>query len=184
MYPSPPPCWETSFLFYTSLLHKLELEVCVPELVLNQTRQDETGPHFPNWRYLDETTFFWSRHSRKFGKNPGYKWDKTGLLNTARESLEQYWILRLFPENLYKQYHLGLFLFGTVHIMCFIIKKNSFNLGSVREFPNVSRPKMRPGIRQSRMPVLCRDREEDVPKCSGREISWKFTVPRKCHSGM
>ena len=43
------------------------------ELVLNETRQDETGPHFPNWRYRDETTFFWSRHSRKFGKNPGNK---------------------------------------------------------------------------------------------------------------
>ena len=36
-------------------------EVCVPELILNETRQDETGPHFPNWRYQDKTTFFWSR---------------------------------------------------------------------------------------------------------------------------
>ena len=35
-----------------------KIEVCVPELVLNETRQDETGPHFPNWRYRDESTFF------------------------------------------------------------------------------------------------------------------------------
>ena len=27
-------------------------EVCVPELVLNETRQDETGGHFPNWTIL------------------------------------------------------------------------------------------------------------------------------------
>ena len=46
----------------------------------------------------------------------------------------------------------------------------TFNSVSVREFPNVSRPKTRTGIRQSRMPVLSRDWEEDVPKCSGREI--------------
>ena len=49
------------------------LEVCVPELFLNETRRDETGTHFPNWRYRDETNFFWSRHSRKFGKNSGNK---------------------------------------------------------------------------------------------------------------
>ena len=44
----------------------------------------------------------------------------------------------------------------------------TFNSGSVREFPNVSQPKTRLGIRQSRMPVLSRDREEDVPEYSGR----------------
>ena len=64
------------------------IEVCVPELVLNETRQDETGHHFPNWRYWENTTFFWSRCSIKSGKNPGNKRDETGLLSTVRESLE------------------------------------------------------------------------------------------------
>ena len=91
-------CHWTLFMFW-----HFKLEVCVPELVLNETRQDETGTHFRNWRYRDKTTVFWSRHSRKLGKNPGNKRDGTGLLNTARESLEKYRILRLFPENLYKQ---------------------------------------------------------------------------------
>ena len=59
----------------------------------------------------------------------------------------------------------------------------TFNSGSFREYPNVSRPKTRPGIRQSRMPVLSRDWEEDVPECWGREISGKFLVLGKCHSG-
>ena len=49
------------------------IEVCIPELVLNETRQDKTGPHFPNCWYRDKTTVFWSRHSRKSGKNPGNK---------------------------------------------------------------------------------------------------------------
>ena len=44
-------------------------EDCFPELVLNETRQDKTGSHFPNWQYRDKTTVFWSRHSRKLGKN-------------------------------------------------------------------------------------------------------------------
>ena len=35
--------------------------------------RDETGTHFPNWRYRDETNVFWSCHSRKFGKNLGNK---------------------------------------------------------------------------------------------------------------
>ena len=59
------------------------VEVCVPELVLNETRQDETGTHFPNWRYRDETNVFWSRHSRKFRKNPGNKRDETAPLRTV-----------------------------------------------------------------------------------------------------
>ena len=33
-----------------------ELEVCIPELVLNETSQDETGGHFPNWRDHDNTS--------------------------------------------------------------------------------------------------------------------------------
>ena len=53
-----------------------KLEVCLPELVLNETRPDQTGTHFLNWRYWDKTTFFWSPHSRKIreinetGKQP------------------------------------------------------------------------------------------------------------------
>ena len=57
--------------------------------------------------------------SRKFGKNPGNKRDETGLLNTTREILKQYRILRLFLKNIYKQYHSGLFLVGTVNITNF-----------------------------------------------------------------
>ena len=53
--------------------HLYAVEVCVPELVSNETRQDETGHHFPNWRYREKTTFFWSRCSRKSGKNLGKK---------------------------------------------------------------------------------------------------------------
>ena len=33
----------------------LILEVYVPELVLNETRRDRTGGHFPNWRDHDNT---------------------------------------------------------------------------------------------------------------------------------
>ena len=114
-------------------------------------RKDETGPHFPNWRYRDETTFFRSRHLRKFGKNPGIKRDETGLLYTVREIPKQYRISRLFPENL-----------------------NNFYLGTGREFPNGSQPLTRPGNSQSGMPVLSWDREEDVPECSGPGISRIF----------
>ena len=55
-----------------------------------------------------------------------------------------------------------------------IDKLNNFHSGSVHEFPNVSRPKTRPGSNQSRMTGLSRDREEDVPKCLGQEISQIF----------
>ena len=48
-----------------------DLEVCVPKLVLNQIRQDETGGHFPKWRDRDNTTVFWSHCSEKSGKNNG-----------------------------------------------------------------------------------------------------------------
>ena len=37
--------------------YKCKLEVCVPELVLNETRQDETGGQFPNWPDQDKTSF-------------------------------------------------------------------------------------------------------------------------------
>ena len=47
----------------------------------------------------------------------------------------------------------------------------NFHSGSIREFPNVSRPETR---WEDRMPVLSRDREEDVPTCAGREISQFF----------
>ena len=56
-------CHWTLFMFW-----HFKLEVCVPELVLNETRQDETGHHFLNWRYWEKTTFFWSRCTRKSGK--------------------------------------------------------------------------------------------------------------------
>ena len=54
------------------------------------------------------------------------------------------------------------------------IKMINFHSGSVREFLNISRTETRPGSSQSRMPVLSRDPEEDVPKCSGWEISRIF----------
>ena len=75
------------------------IEVCVFEL---GTKRDDTGGDgrpFPSWRYQDETNVFWSRHSRKFGKNPGNKRDERGLLNTVREIPEEYRISRLFPEK-------------------------------------------------------------------------------------
>ena len=50
------------------------LEVCVPELVLNKTRRDGTGGHFPYWRDRDNTQIFWSRCSGTSGK----KLEKTG----------------------------------------------------------------------------------------------------------
>ena len=64
------------------------LEVCIPELLLNESRQDKAGEQFPNWWYRDKTTFVRSRRSGKSGKNLGNKWDGTGLLSTARESLQ------------------------------------------------------------------------------------------------
>ena len=75
---------------------KNKLEVCVPELILNKTRQDETGNHFPNWRDPDKTTSLWSRCLGKSGKNLGKiwekslkKWDEMGLVSTPRENLDQ-----------------------------------------------------------------------------------------------
>ena len=62
-----------------------ELEVCVPELISNGTRQDETGRQFPNWRDRDKTTSLWSRCSEKFGKKSGKIRDGMGLLSTTRE---------------------------------------------------------------------------------------------------
>ena len=161
------------------------LEVCVPELVLDETRQEETGHHFPNWWYREKTNLFWSRCSRKSRKNLGNKRDRTGLLCTIRKSLKQYRILRLFPKNLFKngtrreKYWQVLNLINkSVPVGKFLmsakIKFINFNLGSVREFPKVSRTKLRPGRSQYRMPVLSRDWEEDVPECSGREISQIF----------
>ena len=58
-----------------------KLEVCVPELVWNETRQDRTGNHFSNWRYRDKTNFFWSSCLGKFRKIR----DGTGLLGITRE---------------------------------------------------------------------------------------------------
>ena len=80
--------------------------------------RDETGTHFPNWQYQDETYVFWSCHSRKFGKNPGNERDEMGLLYTVREIPKQYRISILFWENLNKPQP-GFFLFGTVNIIFF-----------------------------------------------------------------
>ena len=44
----------------TYYIHYL-IEVCIPELVLNKTRRDGTGGHFPNWRDRDNTP----EHSRQ-----------------------------------------------------------------------------------------------------------------------
>ena len=53
------------------LLANICLELCVPELVLNETRQDETGGQFPNGRDRDKTTYLWSRCLGKSRINPG-----------------------------------------------------------------------------------------------------------------
>ena len=50
-----------------------QLEVCITELVLNKTRQDETGGQFPNWLDRDKTTSLWSRGLGKSKNNPGNK---------------------------------------------------------------------------------------------------------------
>ena len=52
-------------------LFHLQLEVCIPGLVLNETRQDGTGGHFLNWRDHDSTEFFWSCFSGTSGKKMG-----------------------------------------------------------------------------------------------------------------
>ena len=121
----------------------------------------------------------------KSGKYPGNKQDGTGLLTTTRESLECCQILRLFWENLYKRNHSGHFLVDTINITNFstnlvplpklFIKIKCFHSGSIWEFPNVSRPKTRLGSNQHQMTGLSRDREEDVPECSGPEIPRIFS---------
>ena len=82
---------------------------------LNETRQDETGGQYPNWG----TRTILLLYGPVARENPGNKRDRMGLLSITRESLKQYQILRLFPENLYKQYHSGLFLVGTINITYF-----------------------------------------------------------------
>ena len=51
------------------------LEVCVPSLFF-ETRQDETGGHFPNCRDRDKTTFVWfccsGKIREKFGTGQDY----------------------------------------------------------------------------------------------------------------
>ena len=36
----------------------LKVEVGIPELIVNETRQEQTGGQFPNWRDRDKTTFY------------------------------------------------------------------------------------------------------------------------------
>ena len=64
--------------------HGFKLEVCIPKLFF-ETRQDQTGGHFLNWRYQDKTNVFWSRCSRKSGKI----WEKFGK-NLGRDKTNQY----------------------------------------------------------------------------------------------
>ena len=54
-------------VIFLSLQHFI-VEVCVPELILNETRQDQTGGQFPNWRDRYKTTItLWSRCLGKSG---------------------------------------------------------------------------------------------------------------------
>ena len=90
------------------------LEVCIPKLVLNKTRQDETGGQFTNWQDREKTNFFWSRSSRKSGKNPGNKQaSRTGLVNMKTKpvsaeigvlltviSLNEFWEKKAFRQVL------------------------------------------------------------------------------------
>ena len=55
------------------MIYKRWVEVCIPELVLNETGQDYC---------------FLVSSLEKIQENPGNKWAGTGLLNTAQESLE------------------------------------------------------------------------------------------------
>ena len=64
--------WESVPSRFSILLY--DIEVCIPSLVWNETRQDGTGGHFPNQRHHDGTSFFWSccsGKSRKNGKETG-----------------------------------------------------------------------------------------------------------------
>ena len=73
------------------------LEVCVPELVLNETRQDKTGGQFLNWQDQNKTTFLLSRGSGKSRKNPGNIHRSPKKLNNITNCLEQ---LCSFPLKL------------------------------------------------------------------------------------
>ena len=87
-FPPSPNLYKVIRSFDKFDKYRFILEVCVPELVSNGTRQDETGRQFLNWRDRDKTTSLWSRCSGKFGKNLGKIQDGTGLLGTTWESLE------------------------------------------------------------------------------------------------
>ena len=70
--------------------------MCVPGLVLNETKQDDTGIHFPIWRDCDKTTCFWSRCLGKSGKKLGKILNVTGPLSISRESLK---FKRVYPSR-------------------------------------------------------------------------------------
>ena len=57
-----------------------QLEVCIPELLLNETRQDGTRGHFPNWGDHDKLLV-------NIPEKTGKKWDGTGLLVPIRKFL-------------------------------------------------------------------------------------------------
>ena len=63
------------------------IKVCIPSLVLFETRQDKTEGHFPHWQDRDKTTYVWSHCLGIFGKKggtksgPGSGWSRTfGML--------------------------------------------------------------------------------------------------------
>ena len=68
-----------------SYIYSQSLEICVPELVSNGTRQDETGRQFPNWRDQDKTTSLWSRCLGKFGKNYLYHFSQLWNISWSRK---------------------------------------------------------------------------------------------------
>ena len=62
---------EAHFREYGWFVGWRQKRVCVPGLVLLETRQDETGGHLPNWRDYGKTTYVWPHCSVNLGKNLG-----------------------------------------------------------------------------------------------------------------
>ena len=132
------------------------LEVCVPELVLNETRRDETRLELISRIGGIRTRLMFSGLVTR--ENLGKIWEING---TRRDyslpfgkvsSSTGFWD---FSTN-----------FGTnsVPLPKLFIKIIIF----IREVFGNSRPKTRPGGNQSRMTGQSRNREKVVPECSGR----------------
>ena len=69
--------FKNEWRLHSITLQPFEFEVCVPKLVWNKTRQDETGGHFPNCRDRDETTYVRSCHRENPEKFPDFSPLKT-----------------------------------------------------------------------------------------------------------